>query len=137
MEWAVIIQEVFRIVLIPLLGLLVKYFVEFVNLKAEEVKEKNNDATYQKYITMLNNTIVNAVTATNQTYVDSLKAQGKFDIEAQKVALQKSYDTVISVLGVDAQRYLNEAVGDLNTYIMTAIERQVNVNKNLATTTNS
>lgn len=137
MEWAVIIQEVFRIVLIPLLGLLVKYFVEFVNLKAEEVKEKNNDATYQKYITMLNNTIVNAVTATNQTYVDSLKAQGKFDIEAQKVALQKSYDTVISVLGADAQRYLNEAVGDLNTYIMTAIERQVNVNKNLATTTNS
>ena len=86
---------------------------------------------------MLNNTIVNAVTATNQTYVDSLKAQGKFDIEAQKVALQKSYDTVISVLGADAQRYLNEAVGDLNTYIMTAIERQVNVNKNLATTTNS
>ena len=58
MEWAVIIQEVFRIVLIPLLGLLVKYFVEFVNLKAEEVKEKNNDATYQKYITMLNKTIV-------------------------------------------------------------------------------
>lgn len=129
MEWTVILSEIFQVVLIPLLALVVKYFVQFVNLKADELKAKNADATYQKYITMLNETIVNAVVATNQTYVDELKAQGKFDAEAQKIALQKSYDTVLTVLGEDAQKYLTSAVGDLNAYIMAAIERQVNANK--------
>ena len=129
MTWTVILEEVFRVVLIPLLALLVKYICQFVNIKAEEIKQKNDDATFQKYITMLNETIQSTVIATNQTYVESLKAQGKFDAEAQKVACQMTYDAIIKTLGGEAQKYLSEAVGDLNTYIKNAIEAQVNVNK--------
>ena len=134
MEWTVIVEEIFRIVLIPLLGILVKYFIQFINLKTDEWKSKKDDALYQKYITMLNETIVNAVTATNQTYVEALKAQGKFDLEAQKEAFKRTYESVITILGAEATVYLTEAVGDLNTYITQAIERQVNIDKLLATT---
>lgn len=136
MEWAVIINELFTVVLIPLLGIAVKYFVQFINIKADELKHKKDDALYQKYITMLNETIVNAVTTTNQTYVNALKAQGKFDAEAQKEAFNKSYNTVLTVLGDEAQKYLNEAIGDLNEYIRTAIERQVTIDKILPATSN-
>ncbi len=129
MEWTVIVGELFKVVIIPLLALLVKYFCQFVNIKADEIKQKNNDATFQKYITMLNETIQATVIATNQTYVDALKAQGKFDAEAQKVAFQMTYDSVIKTLGTEAQKYLSEAVGDLNIYIKNAIEANVNVNK--------
>jgi hypothetical protein len=129
MTWTVILEEVFRVVLIPLLALLVKYICQFVNIKADEIKQKNDDATFQKYITMLNETIQSTVIATNQTYVESLKAQGKFDAEAQKVAFQMTYDAIIKTLGGEAQKYLSEAVGDLNTYIKNAIEANVNVNK--------
>ena len=129
MEWTVIVGELFKVVIIPLLALLVKYFCQFVNIKADEIKQKNDDATFQKYITMLNETIQATVIATNQTYVDALKAQGKFDAEAQKVAFQMTYDSVIKTLGAEAQKYLSEAVGDLNTYIKNAIEANVNVNK--------
>ena len=130
MEWTVIISEIFQVVLIPLLALLVKYFGQFVHTKAEEIKQKNDDATFQKYITMLDNTIVNAVTATSQTYVESLKAQGKFDAEAQKTAFEMSYKAIMAVLGEEAKNYLSSAVGDLNKYITDSIERQVNVSKN-------
>ena len=136
MEWPVIIGELFKVVLIPLLGLLVKYFSQFVHIKSEELKQKNDDATYQKYITMLDSTIVNVVTATQQTYVDSLKAQGKFDAEAQKEAFKRSYEGIMAVLGDEAKKYLESAVGDLNAYINNAIECQVNVNKTLITTHN-
>lgn len=129
MEWTVIIGEVFKVVILPLLALLVKYFCQFVNIKAEEIKQKNDDATFQKYINMLNETIQSTVIATNQTYVDALKAQGKFDAEAQKAAFQMTYDAVMKTLGNEAQKYLSEAVGDLNTYIKNAIEANVNVNK--------
>ena len=137
MEWAVIIEEVFRIVLIPLLGIIVKYFIQFINLKAAELKQKKDDALYQKYIDMLNETIVNAVTATNQTYVEALKAQGKFDLEAQKEAFRRSYDSVLTILGEEATKYLNEAIGDLNTYITQAIERQVNYDKIISNSNNN
>lgn len=129
MEWAVIIQEVFTVVLIPLLGLATKYLITFVNLKAEELKQKAELEKYNKYIDMLNTTITNVVTATNQTYVNALKEQGKFDAEAQKEAFRRSYETIISILGEEAQRYLNAAIGDLNAYITNSIERQVSLNK--------
>lgn len=85
---------------------------------------------------MLNATIVNAVTTTTQTYVASLKAQGKFDAEAQAEAFNMSYQSVIAVLGEEARNYLNEAVGDLNEYIRTAIERQVLIDKSMPLTIN-
>lgn len=129
MEWTVIISELFKVVLLPLLGLLVKYFCQFVNLKADELKQKNDNDTYKKYIDMLNETIQNTVVATNQTYVEALKAQGKFDAEAQKAAFQMTYDTIMKTLGDEAKKYLSSAVGDLNSYITNAIEKNVNENK--------
>lgn len=129
MEWTVIIGELFKVVLIPLLGLLVKYFCQFVNIKADEIKQKNDNDTFKKYIDMLNETIQTTVIATNQTYVESLKAQGKFDAEAQKAAFQMTYDTVLKTLSEEAKKYLSSAVGDLNSYITSAIEKNVNENK--------
>lgn len=129
MEWAAIVAELFQVVLIPLLAFLVKYFCQFVNIKAEELKQKKDNDTYKKYIDMLNETIQNTVIATNQTYVESLKAQGKFDAEAQKVAFQMTYDAIIKTLGDEAKKYLSSAVGDLNSYITNAIEKNVNANK--------
>lgn len=132
MEWTVIIEEVFRVILIPLLALLVKYFCNFVNIKAQEFKEKAKNDAYKKYIDMLNRTIQQTVVATNQTYVEALKAQGKFDVEAQKVAFKMTYDAILNQLGTEAQTYLNEAVGDLNDYIKNAIEATVNISKPIA-----
>jgi predicted Holliday junction resolvase-like endonuclease len=129
MEWAVIIEEIFTIVLIPLLGLVTKYLITFVNLKIDEFKQKSELEKYNKYFDMLNQTITNVVTATNQTYVNALKEQGKFDAEAQKEAFKRSFDTILAILGEEAQNYLNAAMGDLNAYITNSIERQVTINK--------
>jgi hypothetical protein len=41
-----------------------------------------------KYVQMLTDTITACVIATNQTYVEPLKKQGKFDAEAQKHAFE-------------------------------------------------
>ena len=42
-----------------------------------------------KYLSMLTETITSCVIATNQTYVEALKKEGKFDLEAQKLRLRK------------------------------------------------
>lgn len=128
-QYAELIKQIFEVCLFPLLGVLTAFLIVFISKKAQELKAKTNNELYHKYIDMLEQTVINCVIATNQTYVDALKAEGKFDVEAQKIAFQKTYDSVMAILSEDAKSYLNEAIGDLQTYIINQIEAQVNLNK--------
>ena len=78
---------------------------------------------------MLRDSITTYVTAINQTYVDELKKQGKFDLEAQKEAFKKVYENVLASLSEDVYVYLDEIMGDLNTYIINQIEATVKEQK--------
>lgn len=82
-----------------------------------------------KYMDMLTNTITECVLATNQTYVEALKQQNKFDLEAQKIAFDKTSEAVMAILTEDAKKYLESAVGDLELFIRQKIEAEVNLNK--------
>lgn len=129
MEINELIASIFQVCILPLLGVLTTFFVKWVNAKSAEIKTKIDDATLEKYLTMLTATISDCVIATNQTYVESLKQQGKFDAEAQKEAFLLTSNAVIEILSDDAKIYLTAAVGDLNTYITKKIEAEVNINK--------
>jgi hypothetical protein len=78
---------------------------------------------------MLAETIAACVVATNQTYVDSLKEQGKFDAEAQKKAFSMTFEAVKATLTEEAEKYLQEVLGDLDIYIKNYIEAEVAYNK--------
>ena len=124
-----LITNIFQVCIIPLLGVLTTFFVKWVNAKSAEIKTNINDATLKKYMDMLTQTITDCVIATNQTYVESLKAQGRFDTEAQKKAFELTSNAVMEILSEDAQSYLSSAVGDLNAYIAKKIEAEVSINK--------
>ena len=124
-----LIAQIFEVCIIPLLGVLTAFFVKWVNAKTAEIADTRKNETEKKYINMLNNTISDCVIATTQTYVDTLKKQGAFDAEAQKVAFTMTYEAVVKLLTDEATEYLNEAVGDLNLYITQKIESEVNLNK--------
>ena len=129
MEWMVILQQIFELCIIPLLGIVTFYIVQFIKTKTEELNANNSNEVLSKYIEMLSNTIFECVIATNQTYVDSLKAQGKFDAEAQKKAFEMTYNSVINILTDEAKVYLTSIYGDLTAYITNMIEAEVNKNK--------
>ena len=129
MEWMVILQQVFELCIIPLLVIVTFYIVQFIKTKTEELNANNSNEILSKYVEMLSNTICECVIATNQTYVDSLKAQGKFDAEAQKKAFEMTYNSVINILTDEAKVYLTSIYGDLTAYITNMIEAEVNKNK--------
>ena len=78
-QWTTIFAQTFEVCLIPLLGVLTTYLVKFIKIKVAEIVDKTNNDIAKKYIEMLGDTITNCVIATNQTYVEALKKQGKFD----------------------------------------------------------
>ena len=79
---------------------------------------------------MVSQTIEDCVIATNQTYVESLKAQNAFDKEAQKIAFNKTLNAVMAILSEDAKAYIRETSGDLTFYLTQQIEIKVNKTKN-------
>ena len=123
------VKDIFELCIIPLLGIVTAYLVKYFEMKTKEISDTRDNDLEKKYINMLNNTITDCVIATTQTYVDSLKKQGNFDIEAQKVAFNMTYESVMKLLTEEATEYLNSAVGDLNLYITQKIEAEVNLNK--------
>ena len=123
------LSQIFEVCVIPLLGILTAYLVQYIATKKDALIKQNDNALAAKYITMLSKTITDCVIATNQTYVDSLKSQGKFDAEAQKKAFNMTLTAVLSILNDEAKEYLTAIYGDLNTYITTQIEAAVNKNK--------
>lgn len=124
-----LIAQIFEVCIIPLLGVLTGYFVKWVNAQSNKIASNTKNELEKKYIEMLNDTITDCVIATTQTYVDSLKKQGNFDAEAQKVAFNMTYEAIIKLLTDEATEYLTEAVGDLNLYITQKIESEVKINK--------
>lgn len=124
-----IIIQIFQLCIIPLLGILTKYLVDYLNARRDELNAKTENETAQKYTTMIFNTITKCVIATNQTYVNSLKEQNAFDAEAQKTAFNKTMNAVLEILSEDAKQYIIETTGDLNTYLTNLIEAEVNKNR--------
>ena len=129
MEWIDILEKVFEICIVPILGVLVTVIVSFIEAKKEQMLLRTEDETLEKYITMLSDLITDCVIATNQTYVEALKGQELFDEEAQKQALELTYQAVMGLLSETAVKILGEAFTDLEGYIRYKIEAEVNKNK--------
>lgn len=129
MDWLALVYDIFRVAIIPAIGVLTVYFAKWLKAKELEIIDRVDNDTADKYIAMLFETVRDCVTATTQTYVESLKSQGKFDLEAQKEAFRKTYDAVLAQLTEEAKVYLSTIYGDLNALITTKIEAEVNAQK--------
>ena len=124
-----IVIQIIQVCVIPLLGILTKYLVDYLTAKRNEINSKTDNETAQKYTNKIYQTVVDCVIATNQTYVDSLKKSGSFDEAAQKEAFNRTMNAIMTILSDDAKEYITEATGDLNTYLTQLIEAEVNKRK--------
>lgn len=129
MDWMNVLSQVFEIVIFPLLGIGTIYLIGLIKTKIQELKQKKDDELYHKYLAMLEDTIISCVLSTTQTYVEALKKEGKFDADAQKIAFTKTYTNVMNILGDDVKEYLQEVIGDLETYVYNKIEAEVKLTK--------
>lgn len=129
MDWLQIANEVCQTLLPLVLMALSITLVSYINKKLEEGKKKSDSDITDKYLTMLQGTIEDAVFATTQTYVEALKNKNMFDKEAQQHAFNLTYDAIMKVLTDDAKKYLETAVGDLETYITNKIEATIKLSK--------
>lgn len=124
-----LLGKIFELCIVPLLGILVPFVIQWIRTKSAALVASADNDLSKKYIAMLTDTVTNAVIAVKQTYVDALKGKNAFTAEAQKEAFTMAYTAVLNNLTDEAKVYLNEAYGDLESYIKVLIEAKVHENK--------
>ena len=112
------IQDVLYLIITGILPLLITYGILFLKVKIKEQEKNLENDQLVKYIDAATDAISKAVLTVNQTYVDALKKEGKFDAEAQKTAKQMAIDkedskAAIETLYSDFEAYLNDAIEEL------------------------
>ena len=126
---AALLQEVFFTCLLPLIGILCSYGIAFMRKKVKEMQDNTQNELFNKYSDMLMSIVETCVIATNQTYVDELKEQGRFGPEEHDIAYHKTFDAIKALLTEEMQKVLTEVYTDLDFYISQLIQEQVNVIK--------
>lgn len=103
-------------------GLIVSCVIPYcAYLIAKKVKNER----LQALIDNVANIVSDCVLMINQTFVDSLKEEGKFDAEAQAMAFAKCRDAILQMLSDEAKEAIIDAYGDLEKYIRATIEANV------------
>lgn len=89
------------------------------------VNSKIKDEKMRVVVTNVSMVISAAVATTNQTFVDSLKKEGKFDKEAAAKAFKLTKEAVMKQLTEDVKKLIEQNYGDVEEYVMTQIEQHV------------
>lgn len=128
MDWTEILFSVVGVILTALASWAVAKLTALIDSKVKDGKTKDLLNTALSVIT-------DVVKQTYQTYVESLKAEGKFDASAQKVALEKAVNTIKGLLSEKVQSYISENYGDTEKWITTQVESAIYSLKNAMPTT--
>lgn len=115
--------------LVLVLTALCGYLLTYINKKKQALQQDINNELVTKYTDLVEQTIIDCVTATNQTYVEALKKEGAFTKEAQKEAFSRTLNNVMSILTEDCYEYLATITSDVDKYIANKIEAEVNFAK--------
>ena len=117
-----LITVIVTAVIIPLITLLGKKLIEWVNLKIDNELGK-------KYIENAVNVVTSVVKEISQTYVQELKKQNAFGKEAQAEALNAAKQQAEFLIRQEAKEYIKNAYGDFSTWLEIQIEAAVADNK--------
>lgn len=115
MNFQTILLSALGIVLTALVSWATERLIAWLNVKTKNLKSAKliNDAV---------GIVTDAVKATYQTYVQSLKDKDLFNAEEQKTALNKAKQQALSQLSADTTKYIETEYGNAENWITATIE---------------
>ena len=116
-------------ILIPLLITIITICICIMTSKVAKDAARLAPSKYSEIIYGLENIVSKAVITTNQTFVNELKKQGKFDKAAMQEAYKRTYESIIASLSQSFFEYIDEEAVDIDALLKNMIETSVNWNK--------
>ena len=126
MEFLMELLKIVIMIVVPVATSVLTYYAQkYFNQLIDENVSNEMEATLTKGFQIL----MDSVNYVQQTYVDSLKKQDKFTVEAQKEAFELAKKRAIELMNQHTQDAIIHIYGNLDTYIDTMIESIINQNK--------
>ena len=116
-------------ILIPVLITIITICICMMTSKVAKNAAESAPNKYKEMIYALENIVNKAVITTNQTFVNELKKQGKFDKEAMEEAYRRTYESIIASLSQSFFEYIDEEAVDIDALLKNMIETSVKWNK--------
>ena len=127
-----ILNELIYALIIAFTPILCKYIIQGVATVKTSIDTKTKTIRDEALAALIANAnekvaeiVVHAVQSTNQTFVNDLKAEGKFSDEAKAKAFSNTYDTVKSLITDETAELIKIGYGDIEVYIQNKIESAI------------
>ena len=118
-----VLSVVVSAIILPLISLIGAKLVAWLSSKTKNEKATNT-------IKVANDIVLNAVKCILQTYVDSLKKEGKFDEVSQFLALSKTKEKALEQMNEQTKAFIEKNYGDIDSWLTTNIESTISTIKN-------
>lgn len=113
-------------IIVPVATSVLTYFSKkYLNILIDRVAKDETALALKQGV----NLIVDSVNYIQQTYVDVLKKEDKFTLEAQEEALQAAKNRAIELMNDDITTAIKSNYGNIDTYVITIIESIINSRK--------
>lgn len=132
MEFTEVLNYCLYVMITVILPVIAKYIVDFTKAK---IKESNfiEEAVKNEYVSSLVedalSSVMDAVLYVNQTFVDTLKANGEFTQNAWTEAKQKAYQAALLTISEESKKAIDELYGSFDKWLQLKIESSVNTAK--------
>lgn len=118
MDWEKLLAYILESIVVLLVTVVLPYGVSLL-------KKKVKNEEIARLIDRATKIVSDTVLLVNQTYVDALKQEGKFDKVAQANAFEKCKQKVLALLSVEAREAIYVTYGDFEQWLKTTIEANV------------
>lgn len=125
-----VIQDVLYVVIIGAVTVLSKHFKDYISSKRESMKTETDISIFNNTLADALETVQKVVDTVSQTYVNSLKASGKFTAEEQEKAFNQALESAKNLLNEDSKKVLETAYKDLDAWLKVQIESYILSKKN-------
>lgn len=123
------IQQLMYLVITGILPFVTVYFANFVKSIIQKNKDNIENEQIQNLIDYAGEAISVAVMTVSQTYVDTMKRQGKFDAEAQAIAKQMAIDKAKELISREMKSAIESVYTNFDAYLDNYIETVVRESK--------
>lgn len=127
-----LLMELLYMVIIAGVPTIVLILKRYFDAKIDQIQEDSEILSNQKlseYVDAAQDIVDTIVTAVSQTYVDTLKANGKFTQEAQIQAKNQAMDKAKVLINETLKQAVSALYGDFDTWLDTVIEKFVKEGK--------
>lgn len=120
-----ILKEILYIIITLVGSVLSTYLCALAKKKISEIAQNMSNTKLSEYIKVASGVVIDAVDTVAQTYVNTLKKEGQFNEEAQKIAKEQAITIATQLISVDGKKAIETVYGDFAQWLNTKIESEV------------